>query len=100
MNKADLVADKVSTKQPAALSALGELISFIMDYAKDKGFDDQVVWELERTLKIADDVLRFVTVRQKPATKKTKKRPDRPKPPSDASEADSEDESGSMLEEL
>lgn len=34
----------------------------------------QVVWEFERTMKIADEVLRFVTVRQTPASQKAKKR--------------------------
>ena len=54
MNKKDLIADKVSTKQPAVWSAFGRLISFIIDYAKSKGFDDQIVWELEL---VADEIL-------------------------------------------
>ena len=54
MNKMDLIADKVSTKQPAVWSAFGRLISFIIDYAKSKGFDDQIVWELEL---VADEIL-------------------------------------------
>jgi small subunit ribosomal protein S6 len=35
----------------------------------------EVVWELERTMKIADEVLRFVSVRQTAASQKAKKRP-------------------------
>ena len=54
MNKEDPVAEKVTIKQPAAWSALGELISFIIDYAKDKGFDGQIVWEIELA---ADEIL-------------------------------------------
>ena len=54
MNRKDLIADKVSTKQPAVWSALGELISFIIDYAKNKGIEDQTVWELELA---ADEIL-------------------------------------------
>ena len=54
MNKKEPIADKVSTKQPAVWSAFGQLISFIIDYAKSKGFEDQIVWELEL---IADEIL-------------------------------------------
>ena len=54
MNKKNLIADKVSTKQPAVWSAFGQLILFIIDYAKSKGFEDQIVWELEL---IADEIL-------------------------------------------
>ena len=54
MNNKDLIADKVSTKQPAVWSAFGQLISFIKDYAKNKGFEDQIVWELEL---VADEIL-------------------------------------------
>ena len=54
MNKKDLIADKVSTKQPAAWSAFGQLMSFIIDYAKNKGFEDQIIWELEL---VADEIL-------------------------------------------
>lgn len=36
--------------------------------------EPRVAWELERTLKIADEVLRFVTVRQQPVRESSTKR--------------------------
>lgn len=44
----------------------------------------EAVWELERTFKIADEVMRFVTVREqekKPRKTKPSDRPSRPAPP-------------------
>ena len=41
----------------------------------------ETVWELERTLKIADEVLRFVTVRPEDKKPRKPKRPPRTPPP-------------------
>ena len=55
-----------------------------------------VVWEFERTLKIADEVLRFVTVRQQVVKEKKGKRAARPGPPRPPRETETEE----MPEEL
>ena len=48
------MAEKATTKKPADWSALNQLISFVIDYAKNKGFEDQFVWELEL---VSDEIL-------------------------------------------
>ena len=60
MNKKNPIADNVSTKQPAVWSALNQLISFIKDYAENKGFEDQIVWELELVVdEILTNIIRY-----------------------------------------
>ncbi len=58
-----------------------------------------VVWELERTMKIADEVLRFVTVRRRPkrVIKKRKEKAERPQPPREESQPEAV---GSVSEEV
>ena len=58
----------------------------------------QVVWEFERTMKIADEVLRFVSVRQTAASQKAKKRPPVEAPAAPSPEEEFEGES--MSEEV
>ena len=59
------------------------------------GAEPKVVWEFERTLKIADEVLRFVSVRQsevKPKKKKRSRKPAPPRPPQDVEEIEMPDD--------
>ena len=59
----------------------------------------EAVWELERTLKIADEVLRFVSVRQETKQPK-KKKSSRPSVPRESREINLEPDIEAMAEEF